>query len=188
LSLYRAICSSGNCLEKSCRDDDVLDRRGLANLAYWVTGTEGSNPSLSTIQSLDFRTSQRIDRNPRVCARFSIAGGPRGTPWSARICRIQQNLSGRDFARSVDHRLTFAKQSRQQSREMGRHRSRGYGSTCSAGDRFFCHSAKLFKFTRSCKPLESEMLLLSGYRDPEDCAAGGATRSVDQCEIVGGGR
>ena len=24
-----------------------LDRRDVANLAYWVTGTEGSNPSLS---------------------------------------------------------------------------------------------------------------------------------------------
>jgi hypothetical protein len=23
------------------------DRRDIANLAYWVTGTEGSNPSLS---------------------------------------------------------------------------------------------------------------------------------------------
>ena len=23
------------------------NRRGVANLAYWVTGTEGSNPSLS---------------------------------------------------------------------------------------------------------------------------------------------
>ena len=26
------------------------NRRGVANLAYWVTGTEGSNPSLSAIQ------------------------------------------------------------------------------------------------------------------------------------------
>ncbi len=24
-----------------------VDRRDIANLAYWVTGTEGSNPSLS---------------------------------------------------------------------------------------------------------------------------------------------
>jgi hypothetical protein len=39
-------------------------------------GTGGSNPPLSTIQSLDFRTSQRIDRNPRVCARFAIERGP----------------------------------------------------------------------------------------------------------------
>ena len=27
------------------------DWRDIANLAYWVTGTEGSNPSLSAIQS-----------------------------------------------------------------------------------------------------------------------------------------
>ena len=27
------------------------DCSNLANLAYWVTGTEGSNPSLSAIQS-----------------------------------------------------------------------------------------------------------------------------------------
>ena len=27
------------------------NRRGVANLAYWVTGTEGSNPSLSANES-----------------------------------------------------------------------------------------------------------------------------------------
>ena len=27
------------------------NRRGVANLAYWVIGTEGSNPSLSVTQS-----------------------------------------------------------------------------------------------------------------------------------------
>ena len=27
------------------------DWRDIANLAYWVTGTEGSNPSLSATQS-----------------------------------------------------------------------------------------------------------------------------------------
>ncbi len=27
------------------------DRRDIANLAYWVTGTEGSNPSLSATES-----------------------------------------------------------------------------------------------------------------------------------------
>src|SRR5208337_5682569 len=36
---------------------------------------EGSNPSPATIQSLNFRTSQRIDRNLRVRARFTIAVG-----------------------------------------------------------------------------------------------------------------
>ena len=29
-------------------------RRGVANLAYWVTGTEGSNPSLSATQFVVF--------------------------------------------------------------------------------------------------------------------------------------
>ena len=29
-------------------------RHQIANLAYWVTGTEGSNPSLSAIQSVVF--------------------------------------------------------------------------------------------------------------------------------------
>ena len=28
------------------------NRFGVANLAYWVTGTEGSNPSLSAIRSV----------------------------------------------------------------------------------------------------------------------------------------
>jgi hypothetical protein len=40
-------CHSGYCLEESCRGDAVREPRGLANLASWVTGTEGSNPSLS---------------------------------------------------------------------------------------------------------------------------------------------
>ena len=39
-------------------------------------GVEGSNPFCSTPQSLDFRTSQRIARNARVCARFAIMDGP----------------------------------------------------------------------------------------------------------------
>jgi hypothetical protein len=43
-------------------------------------GSGGSNPPLSTIQSLSFRTSRRIDRNPRVCARFAIMHGPRERP------------------------------------------------------------------------------------------------------------
>ena len=42
-----------------------------------TTGTGGSNPSCSTIQSASFGTCRRIDANPRVCARFAIAHGPR---------------------------------------------------------------------------------------------------------------
>ena len=41
-----------------------------------LKGLGSSNPLLSTIQSVSFRTSRRIARNPRVCARFSIAHGP----------------------------------------------------------------------------------------------------------------
>jgi hypothetical protein len=40
------------------------------------TGTGSSNSLLSTIQSVSFRTSRRIARNPRVCAPFSISHGP----------------------------------------------------------------------------------------------------------------
>jgi hypothetical protein len=40
------------------------------------TGTGSSNSLRSTIQSFSFRTSQRIARTPRVCARFSIEHGP----------------------------------------------------------------------------------------------------------------
>ncbi len=49
-----------------------------------TSGTEGSNPSRSTIQSLGFRTFRRIARNPRVRARFAIMDGPRerlGRQW-----------------------------------------------------------------------------------------------------------
>jgi hypothetical protein len=37
---------------------------------------ESSNPSCSTIQSARFRTSGRIARKARVCARFEISRGP----------------------------------------------------------------------------------------------------------------
>ena len=43
-------------------------------------GAASSNPFCSTIQSFSFRTSRRIARNPRVCARFAIMHGPRERP------------------------------------------------------------------------------------------------------------
>ena len=67
-------------------------------------GASSSNPLCSTFQSLDFRTSRRIDRNERACAICDHAWTQR-TPSAALIRRIQQNLSGRDSARSADHRL-----------------------------------------------------------------------------------
>ena len=68
----------------------------------------GSNlTASSTFQSLDFRTSQRIARNPRVRANFDHTWTRRMPP-AAQILKIGQNLSGRDFARSADHRHRFA--------------------------------------------------------------------------------
>ncbi len=69
---------------------------------------EGSNPSPATIQSLRSRTWRRIDRNPRLCARFAIEHGPgerRSRRLFEQICRF---VSPRDLPRSMDHRLRFA--------------------------------------------------------------------------------
>ena len=44
----------------------------------------------------------------RACARVCNHSWTRRTPSAARIRRIQQNLSGRDLARSMDHRRKFA--------------------------------------------------------------------------------
>ena len=45
-------------------------RHQIANLAYWVTGTEGSNPSLSATQSVLFTYNLEMAANPRVTRRF----------------------------------------------------------------------------------------------------------------------
>jgi hypothetical protein len=58
-------------------------------------GIEGSNPLRSTPQSPRFRTSRRIARNPRVCARFRAR--TRRISLSAKIGRIWRNLSGGDL-------------------------------------------------------------------------------------------
>src|SRR3981189_845232 len=42
-----------------------------------MKSTESSNLTRSTNQSFDYRTFQRIEGNPRVCARFALACGPR---------------------------------------------------------------------------------------------------------------
>src|SRR5271157_1256016 len=41
-------------------------RHQIANLAYWVTGTEGSNPSLSATQYVLFTYRPEIAANSRV--------------------------------------------------------------------------------------------------------------------------
>src|SRR5271167_2807816 len=60
------------------------DWRDIANLAYWVTGTEGSNPSLSATQLVVFSYSPEMATNSRV-------GGPiraaRGTGERDQSCK-----------------------------------------------------------------------------------------------------
>ena len=38
----------------------------VANLAYWVTGTEGSNPSLPTIQSVQAKTEDDVRQSEGI--------------------------------------------------------------------------------------------------------------------------
>jgi hypothetical protein len=57
------------------------------------TGTGSSNSLRSTIQSLSFRTSRIIDRNPPVCARFAIGSGPGERLRRALNGGMRQNLS-----------------------------------------------------------------------------------------------
>ena len=51
----------------------------IANLAYWVTGTEGSNPSLSATQFgmfsyiMEKRRNRRVGREYRVAAEAETA-------------------------------------------------------------------------------------------------------------------
>src|SRR5271163_3258279 len=51
------------------------DWRDIANLAYWVTGTEGSNPSLSARQLAVFGYSPEIAANSRVGGLIRSARG-----------------------------------------------------------------------------------------------------------------
>jgi hypothetical protein len=71
----------------------------------WQTrnGAESSNPVRSTIQSLGFQTLGE-SREIRACTAIRDHAWTRRTPSAARIRTIQQNLSGRDLARSMDHR------------------------------------------------------------------------------------
>jgi hypothetical protein len=63
-------------------------------------GVAGSNPFCSTNQSLDYRTFQRIERNPRVCARFAFAMRTPERDVVAQIGQISRILSARDFPMS----------------------------------------------------------------------------------------
>ena len=53
------------------------DRRDIANLAYWVTGTEGSNPSLSATQSLSPETLRVLRRKSPYFGPICISHGTR---------------------------------------------------------------------------------------------------------------
>ena len=75
---------------------------------FSAVGAGGSNPLCSTIQSLSFRTSRIIDRNPRVCARFAIGSGPGERLRRALNGGMRQNLSARYFARSMEVRPNIA--------------------------------------------------------------------------------
>jgi len=56
----------------------------------------GSNSPWTTIQSLGFRTSQRIDRNGRVCGRFAIARGLR-----ERFARLESAEFGKTYTGAI---------------------------------------------------------------------------------------
>jgi hypothetical protein len=56
LVLHRSLLS----IRQSCRGRLLADGGDIANLGYCVTGTEGSNPSLSANESL--RTDTRVHR------------------------------------------------------------------------------------------------------------------------------
>ncbi len=60
----------------------------IANLAYWVTGTEGSNPSLSATQFVEFTYNLEMAANSRGAGRFAqLVAAERAT-----------NLANRQFA------------------------------------------------------------------------------------------
>ena len=59
-------------------------------------GAGGSNPFCSTIQSVSFGTYRRIARNPRACARFAIALGPR-----ERLGRADWGKYGKSYPGSI---------------------------------------------------------------------------------------
>ena len=65
------------------------------------SGTGSSNSLRSTTQSISFRTSLRIVRNPRVCARFSIRTDPENGSLRSYSAEFKRKLSVRDFATSI---------------------------------------------------------------------------------------
>jgi hypothetical protein len=64
----------------------------IANLAYWVTGTEGSNPSLSATQSVPFHYNLEVAADPRVTRGFCARCEPEKAI-SLRMVRIPRMFS-----------------------------------------------------------------------------------------------
>jgi hypothetical protein len=62
----------------------------------WRSRGRGFKSLLLHIQSLSFRTSGRIARNPRPCARFAIKRGP-----GERLCRAKSPESGRTYPGAI---------------------------------------------------------------------------------------
>ena len=69
-------CLVGTVLRSLAEVTPFANRRDVANLAYWVTGTEGSNPSLSAIRVVLFTYNLEMAQNPRVrrLVRSSVSG------------------------------------------------------------------------------------------------------------------
>jgi hypothetical protein len=74
---------------------------------FSAVGAGGSNPFRSTPQSVGSRTSRRIVRNPRPCARFASAHGPRAAA-AALIREMLRILSAHDLGGSMDVRPSIA--------------------------------------------------------------------------------
>jgi hypothetical protein len=78
------------------------DWRDIANLAYWVTGTEGSNPSLSATQSVLFTYNLEMAVNRRVTRRFCA----RCEPEKAILVQTRANCAG--FSPRGENTVRFA--------------------------------------------------------------------------------
>src|SRR5277367_4763445 len=78
-------------------------RHQIANLAYWVTGTEGSNPSLSATQHVLFTYRLEMSANSRVGGLIRSAGGTRERDQSCKSpIRDDSSLFRRDSVPRAD--------------------------------------------------------------------------------------
>src|SRR5579863_7444245 len=88
-------------------------RHQIANLAYWVTGTEGSNPSLSAIESLCFCLGPEMIEIRARCGLIRLAPGSGGSDQSCKSpIRSDSSLFRSD---SVHERVNTFRQTYAQS-------------------------------------------------------------------------